>query len=104
MLIKGGNYNFIYRPIDLNNPFPNNRTPGINWYDWISIDTNRQRLTNTYKDANLDYTAILDNNIVADIKQYNKNSAHDSYLEWNDIDSDGTSSFVDDYVTRRSGS
>ena len=70
---------FIYRPIDINNPFPN-RNAGINWYDWYNITRNKERLENTY--SNLDYTAILDNKAISDIKNYNK--MH-NYLEWDSI-------------------
>lgn len=80
---------FIYRPIDINNPFPN-RNAGVNWYDWWSINNNKKRLKETYSD--LDYTVVLDNKTIADIKKYNESH---NYLEWDSID-DNTkeSSFI----------
>ena len=36
-------YIFIYRPIDLNNPFPN-RNPGMNWYDWYNNTKNKNQI------------------------------------------------------------
>lgn len=85
----------IYRPIDLNNPFPN-RNAGINWYDWYNVTRNRERLENTYSD--LDYTARLDNTTISKIKNYNKNN---NYLDWDSINkTTGKSSFVTEYVER----
>lgn len=104
LLIKDGKNNFIYRPIDLNNPFPNNRTPGINWYDWISVPANEERLKNTYSDSNNEeYEAKLDNNAINNIKNYNKNH---NYLDWSNIGTDEKSSFIteNNYVDRMSGS
>ena len=37
---------FVYRPIDINNPFPN-RNAGINWYDWWSVNRNQEKLKNS---------------------------------------------------------
>lgn len=89
-------YNFIYRPIDLNNPFPN-RIAGINWFDWYNTSGNPERLSNAYN--NLEYTAELDNSTISNIKTYNRGK---NYLNWDNIDN-GKSSFVDSYV-RESGS
>lgn len=88
------NPNFIYRPIDINNPFPN-RNAGINWFDWYDISSNKDRLENTYNSKNLEYKAVLDNETIANIKKYNKNK---NYLDWNSInDKTGKSSFINDY-------
>lgn len=92
---------YIYRPIDINNPFPN-RNAGINWYDWINIERNKERLQNTYSSSsNINYTVRLDNAAITDIKNYNND--HDNYLKWDSIDSvTGNSSFIDDkdYIVR----
>jgi len=88
------NVNFIYRPIDIKNPFPE-RNPGINWFDWYNISKNKERLENTYDYDNLQYKAILDNETISDIKKYNRDN---SYLDWNSIDDNtGKSSFITDY-------
>lgn len=93
-------YNFIYRPIDLNNPFPN-RIAGINWFDWYNTSGNPERLSNAYN--NLEYTARLDNSAISNIKTYNRGR---NYLNWDNIDINGKSSFIDSYsyVNRESGS
>lgn len=98
---SNGNYNFIYRPIDIYNPFPN-RNAGINWYDWFSVTANQERIKNTYKN-NAEYTASFDNQKISEIKEYNKSN---NYLNWDSIDVNGNSSFITDnnYVSRGDGS
>lgn len=76
-----GNYRFIYRPIDLNNPFPN-RNAGFNWYDWINNENNRERLKNSY--SKLQYSINLNSQTINSIKDYN--DSH-NYLKW-DFDGD----------------
>ncbi len=95
-----GLYNFIYRPIDINNPFPD-RNAGINWFDWWSNTNNREKLASSY--ARLQYTAELDNQTIAKIKQYNSNqNKHGGYFDW-DTMRNGKSTFVDDYIKREGG-
>lgn len=68
-------YSFVYRPIDLNNPFPGaptNRMIGLNWNSWYSKDSNKDRLKNSYN--NLDYSIELDNSTINKIKKYNNSS------------------------------
>lgn len=92
---------FVYRPIDLDKPFPN-RTPGLNWLEWYSNSTNKERLKEAYDKNNLQYLAVLNNQNVMAIKGYNKNN---KYLDWSDIDSDGNSTFITknkNIVTRQS--
>lgn len=93
---KNNEYAFIYRPIDLNNPFPN-RNAGVNWYSWYSISTNKDRLKSSYDKK--EYTAELDNQIVSKIKEYNKDN---NYLNWTDINEETEKSkFIDDYKIER---
>lgn len=85
-------YAFIYRPIDLNNPFPN-RNAGVNWYDWYSIPANKERLKSSYSKE--EYQVILDNQSVSKIKEYNKNN---NYLDWTGINKKTEKSeFIDKY-------
>lgn len=90
-------YNFIYRPIDLFKPFPN-RNAGINWFDWYSLSSNRERLESTYDSDNLQYTTILNNETISDIKYYNNDETH-NYFAWNGsyVNGEWRSSFIDDY-------
>lgn len=63
-------YKFIYRPIDLKNPFPNSRFPGVNWYSWYKDGNNKERLEKSYNKVN--YSVELDNKTISEIKEYNK--------------------------------
>lgn len=71
-LYENGKYKFIYRPINLNNPFPN-RFPGVNWYTWYITEGNKDRKTleDSYKKP--EYYTELDNRTISTIKEYNKN-------------------------------
>jgi len=83
-------YKFIYRPIDLSNPFPN-RNAGINWFDWYNIERNKDRLEASY--TKLQYSIDINNEVIAEIKRYNKNR---NYLEWDNFDN-GKSGFINEY-------
>lgn len=84
-------YKFIYRPIDINNPFPN-RNAGVNWYDWYNIPANKTRLKESY--SNLEYTMEIDKEASSGIKNYNNNH---KYFDWDGITEDGRSEFVRTY-------
>ena len=92
-------YLYYFRPISLSEPFPNNRTPGRNWIDWINNEKNKKRLLNTYTTSNnLEYTVNLTNTDIANIKKYNeeKNFEGKGYLD-NSIDINGNSDFIKKY-------
>lgn len=85
-------YKFIYRPIDINNPFPN-RNAGVNWYSWYEEPANKNRLESSYD--KVEYQMELDNQSVSKIKEYNKDK---NYLDWKGInEKTGKSDFVRDY-------
>lgn len=81
-------YKFIYRPIDINNPFPN-RNAGVNWYSWYEEPANKNRLESSYDEV--EYQIELDNQRIIKIKEYNNNH---SYLDWDGISDSGKSDFV----------
>lgn len=95
------NYNFIYRPIDIYNPFPN-RNAGINWFDWIGNSRNKERLENSYD--NVEYVVNLNNQTVRDIKNYNKNNNYLDWskIKWDNVDEKYYSEFINenDYIMR----
>ena len=64
-------YKFIYRPINLSNPFPN-RFPGVNWYTWYITEGNKDRKTLEDSYTKLEYYTELDNRTISTIKEYNK--------------------------------
>ena len=96
---KGSNkYVFIYRPIDLNNPFPN-RNPGMNWYDWYNIERNKERLESSYNREQ--YSITLDSQKTSEIKKYNKDELNKGgYFDWKTIEN-GQSSFIDKYFDKK---
>lgn len=90
--VKSLTYNFIYRPIDINRPFPD-RNPGINWFDWWSVDSNKVRLRTTYERPQ--YTTVLDSKTIENIKRYNNlEDGRGGYLDWGTMRGD-KSSFID---------
>ena len=95
---KNLKYTFIYRPIDLNNPFPN-RNPGMNWYDWYNIERNKERLESSYNREQ--YSITLDSQKTSEIKKYNKDELNKGgYFDWRTIEN-GQSSFVDKYFDKK---
>ena len=90
-LDKGG-YLYYFRPISLTDPFPN-RTPGVNWINWISDRKNKERLEDTYSTQNnLEYTVTLTLDDINAIKEHNANSER-GYLDYS-ININGDSSFI----------
>lgn len=80
--IKFHGFNFYYKPIDINNPFPNGITDNSLWKD------SEKSMDDSY--AIKTYEAI---NISAiKIREYNKKN---SYTDWTTMDVDGTSDFIE---------
>ena len=95
---KNLKYTFIYRPIDLNNPFPN-RNPGMNWYDWYNIERNKERLESSYNREQ--YSITVDSQKTSEIKKYNKDELNKGgYFDWKTIEN-GQSSFIDKYFDKK---
>jgi hypothetical protein len=69
---KYGSTAFMYRIIDLNDPFPNNRKPGENWYGKEHLITN----TKDELRKKMLYTIELNSSSIERIRQYN---LHNSY-------------------------
>ena len=91
--LENGGYKFFYRPIMLNNPFPD-RDPSTNWLEWWNNEANREQLANSYN--NLEYKVGLTPNSMRDIRDYNnsmlKNGDRLGYLDYS-INASGTSEF-----------
>lgn len=104
--LENGGYLYYFRPIALNNPFPNGRIPGVNWINWISSTQNKERLLKTYTDTNnIEYTVTLTNTDLANIKVYNQNKLYGGgrgYLDYS-IDNNGNSEFIRAYDMFRNG-
>lgn len=72
-LYENGKYKFIYRPINLSNPFPN-RSPGVNWYTWYIVERNKDKKTLEDSYKKIEYYTKLDNKTISEIKSYNKDN------------------------------
>lgn len=72
-LYENGKHKFIYRPIDLSNPFPN-RFPGVNWYTWYIVERNKDKKTLEESYKKIEYYTKLDNKTISEIKSYNKDN------------------------------
>ena len=86
-------YKFIYRPIDLSNPFPN-RFPGVNWYSWYIIENNKGKKTLEESYNKLEYSAELNNATISEIKKYNKDNNY-----FGEVDKD----FFKNYIIKEGG-
>lgn len=98
---NGKGYQFFYRPIDLNNPFPN-RDPSTNWISWWNDNINKETLKLGYN--NKEYSVALSPDDMRAIKDYNKDMTYNSgnnlgYLDYS-INVNGKSNFVDRYMNR----
>lgn len=104
-------YGFYYRPIDVNNPFPNGLGNSTYWgkgeiyntdNNIVTIDGKTYRLSDSY--ANITYIADVANPNA--IRGYNEqeNQEGRSYMSWEKMNKDGTSKFIEHgYVTRYNG-
>lgn len=85
-------FNFYYRPININNPFPNGLTD-INslWYDWYNDKNNGNKTTPdlTKSFEKVSYVANITNPTA--LRNNNKENQYD---DWSNIGLDGKSSFI----------
>lgn len=81
-------FNFYYKPIDINNPFPNGIDNTSAWYNWSKNNKKKPDLTKSYDEVT--YIAQISN--VKSIRDYTKNN---SYTSWDNMYINGTSSFVE---------
>lgn len=98
---NGKGYQFFYRPIDLNNPFPN-RDPSTNWISWWNDNINKEQLALGYN--NKEYSVALTPEDMRRLKEYNEDKVNNSgnnlgYLDYS-IRDNGKSNFVDRYMNR----
>lgn len=88
---------YVYRSIDVSNPFPKGVIPS-NWSDWWKSPGNSGRMYNSYNDSNLIYSisvgrekSLSYGSSLGDIREYNRNRI---YTDWDGMKSNGESSFV----------
>lgn len=81
-------FNFYYKPIDINEPFPNGLTNTSIWYDWYKDNNKELDLTESYHDI----TYIAQISDLDAIREYTKNNP---YTNWYNMYVNGTSSFIE---------
>lgn len=83
-------FNFYYKPIDTENPFPNGLTNTSIWYDWNESDVKNPDLSDSYKGTPtyVAYTSGNENSI----RQYNK---LEEYTSWDNMYVSGVSKFIE---------
>lgn len=97
-------FNFYYRPIDINEPFPNGINESSLWYEWnkgkkkeLDLQKSYNKVTYVSKISNTDAVRKLTNE-----KEGSSINADTRYLNWQTMYLDGTSEFIekDGIVTR----
>lgn len=96
--LKG--YNFYYRPIDINNPFPNSIDNNSYWNGIYNKNENTVKITDK-KTVDLDDsfktpTYDVDVSNIKKIRDYNDNEKN-SYTNWDNMYLNGKSMFIKEY-------
>ena len=81
-------FNFYYKPIDINNPFPNGINNTSIWYNWSNNDKKTPDLTKSYE--NITYVAQIKN--ASEVRKYTQNN---SYTSWDNMYTNGVSEFIE---------
>lgn len=93
-----GKNKYIYRPIDISNPFPNDRNAGVNWYEWWNKSYNKDRLKNSYNEyTSLQYKIELNPSSIKDIKD---STIIGDYYDWDEKDLNNDNDFINDYFDK----
>ena len=101
-------YGSFYRPIDINNPFPNGLSATSIWSGLIDTTNNVIKITNNkneiikkynLNDSFKEKSYSIEHINANAIRDYN-HQERNFYTSWEDMDVDGTSTFVNDYLTR----
>lgn len=99
-------YGSYFRPIDINNPFPNGLNTNSYWYDnkknkMIDLKNAAGDILDIKKSYNqLYYRVDLVNSKLDAVKKFNIESTESDgiYTSWKAMNKDGTSNFVRDYI------
>ena len=90
-------FNFYYKPIDIDNPFPNGLNNISLWYDWNKDTDKEPDISESYKEVT--YYANTSGN-EDQIRKYNNKNDKDidkkdnPYASWEKMNVDGTSQFI----------
>lgn len=88
-------FNFYYKPIDINNPFPNGLASTSLWNDWNKSTTKKPNLSKSFEKTT--YTTQINEKT---IRAYNEDN---TYTSWDNMYLDGRSSFIESkgIITRK---
>ena len=95
-------FNFYYKPININNPFPNGLSNTSLWKEWYDTVKSGQIATPNISKSFNEVTYIATNINAAKVRDYTKNNP---YTSWKNISLGGRSSFIENenIVTRNEG-
>ena len=79
-------FNFYYRSININDPFPNGTIDGI-WREWAESKKKKPDIAKSYTKA----TYVVSNIKLNNVRNYNKEN---TYLNWDGMQADGTSTVI----------
>lgn len=83
-------FNFYYKPIDIENPFPNGLTNTSIWYDWNESKVKDPDISKSYQEVTyIGFTSGNENLI----RQYNKMQENE-YTNWQKMNVNGQSSYI----------
>lgn len=85
--LKG--FNFYYKPIDINEPFPNGVLENSLWNNWNKSTTKNPDLSKSFETKTYEVIDINSN----EVREYNENNP---YTSWKNMNLDGTSKYIDD--------
>lgn len=81
-------FNFYYRSININNPFPNGTIDDI-WREWAESKKKKPDIAKSYTKA----TYVVSNIKLNNVRNYNKEN---TYLNWNGMQANGKSTVITD--------
>ena len=92
-------FNFYYKPIDINNPFPNGLSDTSIWKEWYDNVKDDKKATPDISKSFDEVTYIAENINANKVRKYTKDNP---YTSWKNISLSGRSSFIENegIVTR----
>lgn len=105
--IKFKGFNFYYKPIDINEPFPNGLSSTSIWNEWNKtgrknpnllqsfVKSNGANITYTTKNLSANAIASIDTDISKNYKSDDTGIDYNPNLNWTGMDKDGSSQFID---------
>ena len=84
-------FNFYYKPIDINNPFPNGLSDTSIWKEWYDNVKDDKKATPDISKSFDEVTYIAENINATKVRKYTKDNP---YTSWKNMNLDGTSNFI----------